>query len=289
MNRKWMILPVGFIVVGFVIVFVLISNQENTEKSEIIAQSEAITEEDDTPQVQSELEEPAPEFDTASIQSVIDEWMSDVPTTGTASVQILDADGESIASFNPDEEYTAASIYKLFVAYLGYAQIDRGDADPDEQYTTELTRAECLDTMIRDSNNSCAEQMWNEFDKRTQNEQLQVLGIEDTNMVLTTTTPTDAAMLLQLVSNGRGLSSDSRQAYLDSLLNQPDFYRTGLPSGFSDGVLVYNKVGFNENNIWHDSAIVEFEDGRQMTVSVFTQNVGKEKIAELAEALEKAI
>lgn len=289
MTRKWLVLVFGFIVVVCVVVFVLITGINREKQEEQSAQLQPLTDIVDEEPRQNVPEEPVAEFDAISIQKRVDAWVSDLPTNSEASVQVLDADGVSLAAYTPEEEYTAASMYKLFVAYLGYGRIDSGDMNPKEPYTTTLTRAECLDVMIRNSENVCAEKMWNEFNKREQNAQLEKVGIKDTNMVMTTTTATDAAKLLQLVSNGRGLSSDSRTAFMDSLLNQPDFYRRGLPSGFSDEIMVYNKVGFNEQNLWHDSAIIEFEDGRQLTVSVFTKDVGYEKVAELGAAIEKVV
>lgn len=233
------------------------------------------------------LEESQPskfdEMEKAKIQEAVKDWASGID--GTYSVVVLDADGEVIDSIDPDQVYFAASIYKIYVAYAGYQQIDAGLVDPEELYINGNTRAECLDLMIRDSDSPCAEKLWNEYGKEKLTSELETYGIENTSMSGVTTTAEDAAILLLRVANGEGLSETSKAAYLDSMKYQDDLYRRGLPTGF-DSLTVYNKVGWNELVEWHDAAIIELPDGRQLVVSVFTENVGYRKIAELGNTLE---
>ena len=77
-------------------------------------------------------------------------------------------------------------------------------------------------------------------------------------------------------------------------------FRAGLPSGFSNAVKVYNKVGFESDGvgkwlIYNDAAILEFPElGRTYLISVFTENLpwSNSKItalSNLASALESAI
>jgi hypothetical protein len=70
--------------------------------------------------------------------------------------------------------------------------------------------------------------------------------------------------------------------------DQPAIYRRGLPSGFTVST-VYNKVGWNAEKEWHDTAIVELVDGRKLIVTVMSENVGYSKFAELGKAIEAAL
>ena len=143
--------------------------------------------------------------------------------------------------------------------------------------------------MIRDSDSPCAEKLWNELGKEELTAQLEEYGILNTSMVNITTTAEDAALILGRIERGEGLSEASRLAYLDSMKTQDELYRRGLPNGFSDSVAVYNKVGWNEQKEWHDTAIVEFADGRKLIVSVFTEEVGFSTVATLGTAIEQTV
>ena len=52
-----------------------------------------------------------------SFQSVVDDWVSTV--SGNKSIVIFDLDrDEQVGSYNVEEDYNTASLYKLFVVYL---------------------------------------------------------------------------------------------------------------------------------------------------------------------------
>ena len=81
----------------------------------------------------------------------------------------------------------------------------------------------------------------------------------------------------------------------DSFLNQPETeynWRQGLPSGFSDKIKVYNKVGWDYNaddkywNLYHDTAIIETDKGRHFIVTVMTHKVPFTAIRKLASQIE---
>lgn len=225
-------------------------------------------------------------FDSVELQKVVDDWSNSV--NGKSSVYISDKSGKIVASSNPSNVYFAASIYKLYVAYAGYQQIDAGEVDPNEVYVSGYTRQECLDKMIRESYSPCAEKLWNELGKAELTEQLKNYRILNTSMVAITTTAEDSGLMLARIARGEGLSAESQAAYLDSMKDQESIYRRGLPSGFKS-LIVHNKVGWNELKEWHDSAIVELPDGRKLVVSVFTENVGYSDISELGSAIEASL
>lgn len=259
--------------------------QESTKES--LINTETATNE---PVNNDDVVEPKPAplvqlFDSAQAQLVVDGWAEQLPAGASASIVILSSEGEEIASINPDEVYFAASIYKLYVAYAGYQAVDVGEVAQDEIYFGTSTRLECLDLMIRESESPCAEKMWADLGKDTLTQQLVTYGIENTNMAAVTTSATDAAMLLVRIAQGTELSDKSQEKFLESLRTQ--VYRDALNKGFSDKVTVYNKVGFNGRQEYHDTAIIELSDGRQAILSVLTDGVGTVRIIELAESLEE--
>jgi hypothetical protein len=244
------------------------------------------TESSETTQERQGITDEVVGFNAVQLQQVIESW--DASFSGTASVVIRDESGNILAAKNPDELYFAASIYKLYVAYAGYQQVDSRAVDPDAEYINGYSRLECLDVMIRDSNSPCAEKLWNELGKIELTNQLATYGITNTSMEAITTTANDASILLGRMLRGEGLSDDSRIAFLDSMKDQEELYRRGLPSGFTQST-VFNKVGWNEQVEWHDTAIVKFADGRYLIVSVMTENVGFQKVLELGRRIEDSV
>lgn len=259
--------------------------EESPTISDSMTAPESEVEEKPTETVQSETEAPKPIFDTASLQAGLDTWNTQSP--GNKSVVVMSLDGTVLASVNKDQTFFAASIYKLYVAYFGYKQIEAGQADPQQQYINGHTRSQCLDLMIRESDSPCAEKMWAELGKPQLTEKLSQIGITNTSMSNISTTAIDAATMMAFIARGEGLTPASQASFLESAREQ--IYRDALNKGFSANVTVYNKVGFKELVEYHDVAIVELKDGRKFIVSVLTESVGTKRIAELGQRLEALV
>ncbi len=219
------------------------------------------------------------------LQTVINNWADGL--TGESSVVVADGNGVTLAAYNANRAYFSASLYKLFVVYFGYKQIDAGTVSLDEPYVGSRTRAQCLDAMVSESDSPCAEKMWAELGKQTLTDSLKELEISDTSMTNLSTTAGDVVRIMTLLSNGEGLSDSSQTAFLASAKDQ--IFRDALNRGFSDSVTVYNKIGFNELKEYHDAAIVELSDGRRFVIVVLTENVGTRNIAELGRRVEAVI
>ena len=81
----------------------------------------------------------------------------------------------------------------------------------------------------------------------------------------------------------------------DSFLNQPVTtynWRQGLPSGFSDRVDVYNKVGWNRNDsywsIYDDAAILDFvSEERHFIAVVMTSGISYQSIKQFGSQIEE--
>lgn len=228
-----------------------------------------------------------PSLPLIDLQPTVDQWAA--AQKGDFSVVIYDpANKKNVAELNPDKEYFAASIYKLYVAYEGYRKIDSGDFKSDEAYLDGWSRGKCLEEMIRSSHSPCGEKMWAELGKESTTARLEAYGLKNTSMTGLTTTARDASLILARLETEEGLSKQSKSAFLDSMKTQDSRYRRGLPSGFTQST-VYNKVGWNENLEWHDTAIITLPNGRNYVVSVFTRSVGMNQVAALGKAIEERL
>lgn len=264
------------------------SNINNTEKE---------PEPEPTPEPEPE---PEPEIKEVDFQSVVDSWIATVG--GNKSILIYDLDLDKInASYNADEDYNTASLYKLFVVYEGYKRVENGTWNGEAKAgSTGKTISKCLDLAVRESHSPCAETLWGmighaELDAIIKNE----WQITSSDISHLTSNVTDIMKILKRFYehpdfNGQALLD----AMWDSFLNQPETtyeWRQGLPSGFTKAS-VYNKVGWAYNaagkywNIYHDAAIIKFptEDGktRNFIVVVMTNKIDYPDIRRFGTMLE---
>lgn len=249
------------------------------------------------------------------LQPTVNAWLK--TTTASVGLMVYDLDNNRVAaSYQADRVFNVASIYKLFFVYDGYRQIDTGAIAADAPYVTTsdyragtYTYGECLDLMVRESYNGCANKMRSD---RQAFARVQTL-IDELNLTKTTngglsSTAADLTELLKLFYRHSDLSDASWQKLADSMLNQPPTkvdatttynWRQGLPSGFSKQVNVYDKVGWawdEDAKVWQtyaDAAIVEFPSlDRHYAVVVLTSNLpGRNPVAlaSLGTRLEDAI
>ncbi len=242
---------------------------------------------ENTIQTKTKIEsQPQDQQKKIDLQPVIDSFTSRNP--GNYGIEIIDTNGNKLAEENPDKQFFTASIYKLFVAYVGYQRIDDKTFSKDDSYLTGYTRGQCLDAMIRDSYSPCAEKMWNELGKDKLTSIMQDYGLKNTSLTGLNTSASDTAIILRKIANGEGLSAESQQAFLSSMDEQEAKYRRGLPAGFSK-LKVYNKVGWDEDRLWHDASIVQLENGQKIIVCVFTTGLNSSIVAKLGGEIEKTL
>lgn len=168
--------------------------------------------------------------------------------------------GDTGVHVNGDKKYHPASTYKLFVAYSVLKRVDSGQMSLGQVTSGGQTLAQCLDVMIVNSDNACAEWFgqsigWNSVTNDAR-------GIGATNTTLSrpfVSTTNDMALFLQkLESNQLGLSEPSRARLLDAMKRQ--VFRKAIPAGV--GVPVADKVGFiPDEGLYHDAAIVYAPSG----------------------------
>jgi len=217
--------------------------------------------------------------DAAKIQATVSAWAKKY--NGHVSVTIASNDGKLLAESDQQKQYFTASIYKLYVAYLGSQDIDAGLHSASDPYLGQYTRGDCLTRMIQFSDSPCAEKMMAELGKQTMQTRLEALGVTDTSMARLSTSTKDAALVTRLVNNGQGLSEQSTNRLRTAMLQQQ--YRDALPKGFV-GFEVGDKVGFYETG-YHDSAFVKAPNSDSFIVTVFTDSVRSTTIIELSKQL----
>ena len=242
--------------------------------------------------------EVAPEVTKINLQPAVDEWAASVG--GNRSVLIYDLErDEMVGEYNTAESYNTASLYKLFVVYEGYRRLQSGEWQAEEVAgSTGYTILECLDLAIRESYSPCAETLWgyighDELDEIIEKD----FKITNSDISGLVSNVYDIERMMQLFYEHPDITDEVLiERMKDSFLNQPVTtynWRQGLPSGFSDVVNVYNKVGWAWNgsswDIYHDAAIVEFAElDRHFIVVVMTNQVPYQKIRELGSKIESS-
>jgi len=161
--------------------------------------------------------------------------------------------GDNGVNANGNKTYHPASTYKLFVAYSVLKRVDSGQMSLGQTTSGGQTLAQCLDNMIVNSDNACAEWFGQTIGWNTLTSDARAIGASRTTLSrpFVSTTNDQALFLQKLESNQLGLTEPSRARLIDAMKRQ--VYRKGIPAGV--GVPVADKVGFLEGYL-HDSAIV---------------------------------
>ncbi|MCL2371408.1 serine hydrolase [Candidatus Saccharibacteria bacterium] len=220
-----------------------------------------------------ETEEPEVDVD-AQIAEATSEAVSAWAGNRNVGVLIRNIDtGETLVNMHSDRVFFAASLYKLKVVTDSFVRVQEGQ-NPHAALNGGRSWAQCMDVSIRISDNPCAEALW----LRTGQVRDEIMNVS----------ANDVYQELMRIWRGSELSAENRALYLDSMLNQPDDQRLGLPFGFSSDVRVYNKVGWLGDR-WHDAAIVVI-DGRHFAVVVLTRGVGGSSVvSELGVILDRTL
>lgn len=248
---------------------------------------------------------PTPAAGSNDFQGALNSWVRSVGGEKGAIFYDLDS-GKVVASYNADEKFATASLYKLFVVYEGYRRLQNGTWNGEAMAgSTGYTISKCLDKAIRESHSACAETLWamigrDNLDTAVQND----FGLPSVTVGSLAATPREIMqMMLKYYTHEDITNTELVATMKDSFLNQPASaglcsglcnWRQGLPSGFSDQVLVYNKLGWNFNGsiwtIYNDAAILDFlEKDRRLIVVVMTSGVDYKYIRNLGSLIEQTV
>lgn len=190
---------------------------------------------------------------SAELQKLMDSFASG--QSAPMGLVIKDLKTGQIASRNPDQVFTSASLYKLFVATTIYKQIDAGKVSlGDNVKGTDKSVASCLSDMITWSDNDCGRALGTVIGWGGQDANLHNLGFKGTTLTdPQSTTAGDVATLFERLYNGTLLSPNSSQQFLDLLKAQKINNR--IPASLPSGTTVAHKTGDLDGFV-HDAGIV---------------------------------
>lgn len=270
-------LAATLVIAGAIGAFMFFKNQEPAKPSAVDTKNQ--TQEKKTEQTRPPLVE---------LQPVVDVWVA--KQAAEFGIVVYDpANKQVIASHNPDRKFFAASLYKIYVAYLALVDFQEGKQDPEEILTQGFTRKQCVDKMIRESHSPCGEAMMADMSQTTLRQRVSDMGIKNTIFAGITTTAQDSALILQYIVEGRDLNAANTEFLKDAMRVQDQKFRNGLAKGAPEATWE-TKVGWNEQYNYHDIGIMTLPSGRQYIVAILSQNNGKSSvIADFAATIYQAL
>lgn len=214
-----------------------------------------------------------------------------IPATNIVAVAMIDLSerGRGQVDYNGDVEFTAASTYKLFVAYAMVNAVESGRMGWASQLNG-TTLDECFRRMIVESDNDCPEVYLKQAGFSKTGAQMHALGLSERTRFTTDsarTTANDLALFLKKLHDGELMSVAHQQKLLDLMKRQ--IYRQGMPTGIqartdasteSSNTVVANKVGFLDE-LLHDAGIIYSPRGDYVLV-IMTNGESWPFIAQLA-------
>lgn len=236
----------------------------------------------------SDAVQESPKPPLVHLQPVVDAWSA--KQSAEYGIVVYDpANRQVIASHSPDEKFFAASLYKLFVAYLALVDFQKGTQDPNEILTGGFTKKQCVDKMIRESHSPCGEAMMADMGQEALRTRVNDMGIKNTIFAGITTTAQDSALILQYIVEGRDLNADNTAFLKDAMRIQDQRFRNGLAKGAPEATWE-TKVGWNEQYNYHDVGIMTLPNGRIYVVAVLSHNNGSPKpIADFSATIYSAL
>ena len=198
-----------------------------------------------------------------------------------------------IVEVEPDKQYFSASLYKLYLAFLVWQDVDQSVLALDQIILNHPVYGnrnlwQCLDIMVRISDSPCAEALLATYSYQELQSRLNDLGLVDIDVENFLVSARDMAKLIELIEAGQSLSAMANQHLLASMNLQ--IYRQGLQQVFSkSGSLVYNKVGYSPRD-WHDVGLVRLGgEGRPLVIALLTNQAGVARVAEAADTLNQLL
>ncbi len=193
----------------------------------------------------------APPVDSTALASLLAGYSQTVGAPAGIVVKDLKTGANAVS--NPDQIFTSASLYKLFVAQAIYKQVDNGQRRLGDRLAG-TTVGDCLRLMIAISDNNCGEALGGLLSWDSYNPTLKTLGFNHTKFGdPMQTSASDVALLLERLYGGTLLSPNSSNQFLGLLKAQQINNR--LPQGLPAGTVIAHKTG-DLDGLVHDAGIV---------------------------------
>ncbi|MEM6997655.1 MAG: serine hydrolase [Patescibacteria group bacterium] len=199
------------------------------------------------------------------------------------AVSVIDLDSPSFrAGYNQNEVMTAASTYKMYVAYYVVNQIEEGKRSWSDKLPSGRQIDHCYSLMIERSSNSCAVELKDFFGGGNINSYVRSLGLSEVPFwsYAAKTTASDLTRSLQMLYDGRLMNAEHTDQLIALMKRQ--IHRKAIPAGVAPAQ-VADKGGF-VNGYNHDTGIVYGSNG-DYAVTIMTR-YGQSK-SDLANAARK--
>jgi beta-lactamase class A len=275
-SKRWLFLIIPVIVIGGILYWFFAGGRE------------VFAPEASNSSVQQSEEQSTPSYSAIDLQPTIDTWVA--KQAADYYIEVYDAQAnKTIAKNSPEKVLFAASLYKIYVAYLALLDIQNGDMNPDEVISGSFTRKQCIDKMIRESHSPCGEAMMADMGTTNLNRRVSEMGMTGTFFNGIRTSAADSALILRYIEEHRDLN-DENTAYLrDAMLTQDAKYKRGLQTGAPEAKWE-TKVGWNEDINYHDIGIMTMPDGRVFYVAILSQGQGSSApIADFSKTIFSAL
>jgi len=232
---------------------------------------------------------PAPSGPDKELEAIFTNWAAAHPERKWAVVVRELEGGNRYASYRPAEVYEAASIYKLFLTYLLFKEInvDQVDSVAVSSQGRSWSAGYCLDLALRVSDNPCAWAIGNYTGWSSSNPVLASAGFSATALDITAghrSSAEDTADLLEGMYKATIYTADERDYLLNILKKQT--YDQGIKAACTNCV-VANKTG-DLPGVKHDAGIVWHGDKAYLVV-IFSDGATYSQIAELASQIHSYI
>lgn len=198
-----------------------------------------------------------------TLEAEIAPVINQVPADMTLMLSDLST-GETII-VGDRQDFVAASLYKLFIAYYAYEQIDEGKITLKTVLSNDRTLDSCLNVMITISDNECGVLLGDLFGWANIDAKIHAEGFTDTILNSRNspggdikTSPRDIHSFLARLYDGKLMSKQHTEHLLNLLLNQEINNR--LPPILPGSIAMAHKTGDAYNYI-HDAGIIFSEDG----------------------------
>ncbi len=192
--------------------------------------------------------------------------------TETYGIWLQAVDGSFSLGINEDEKFDGASLFKLPLMLTYYAKVDAGTIDPGTNYTikysdamagagilatlppgTIITYQDMVDYMGKNSDNSAFAIMQNILGVNSESDMINKLGMTNTDLGNSLTSPRDIGLLFYKLINTDLISVSSRNKLLNSLKNTD--YETLLPAGIPDNIEVAHKYAGDDGEL-NDAGVI---------------------------------
>lgn len=215
---------------------------------------------------------------------VVRGWI-DVHKDSQWAVAIQDLENPtSNLQVNADASFETASLYKLFLTIPMAQKLPFASWQTQHLAGLPQTRtyAECVEAMLANSDNTCAEAIGNYLGWAKASQTVRANGMSGTSLATTQlrTTAKDVKAYLVGLDQGQWFDQPTRTFLLTSLAQQ--HYRAGIPQGCTH-CIVLNKTG-QLDGFTHDAAIIT-NDAHRYVLVILSKGGSFAQIADLSELI----